>query len=50
MVPRFLFDNDLFSFKHFSPCVYFNRVYDEMMLREEPNPNFCGVARQVTMH
>jgi hypothetical protein len=50
MVPRIPFDNELFAFKHFGGCAYFNSVYDGLTLREEPNPNFFGIGRLATMH
>lgn len=49
LVPRVPFDDGLFAFKHFGNCDYFNSVYDGFMLDEEPNPNFFGVGRQLTM-
>lgn len=50
MVPRIPFDNDLFAFKHFGGCTYFNSVYDAYVLREEPNPNYFSMGRAATMH
>lgn len=50
VVPRVPFDNELFSFKHFGDCAYFNSVYDGLTLQEEPNRNFFAVGRQLTMH
>ncbi|KAG0582718.1 hypothetical protein KC19_3G080000 [Ceratodon purpureus] len=50
VVPRVPFDNDLFSFRHFGDCAYFNSVYDGLKLQEEPNRNFFGVRRLLTMH
>lgn len=50
LVPRVPFDNDLFAFKHFGNCEYFNSVYDGFTLLEEPNPNFFGIGRLLTMH
>lgn len=50
LVPRVPFDNELFAFKHFGGCAYFNSVYDGKTLREEPNPNFFGVGRLLAMH
>lgn len=50
VVPRVPFDDRLMAFKHFGACVYFNSVYAGVLLREEPNPNFFGVARILTMH
>ncbi|KAG0600272.1 hypothetical protein M758_11G020500 [Ceratodon purpureus] len=50
LVPRIPFDNQIMAFKHFGICAYFNSVYDGLTLQEEPNPNFFGVARLITMH
>lgn len=50
LVPRIPFDNELFSFKHFGDCAYFNSVYDGLSLEEEPNKNYFGVGRLLTMH
>lgn len=50
VVPRVPFDNELFAFKHFGNCDYFNSVYDGFTLQEVPNPNFFGMARLFTMH
>jgi hypothetical protein len=50
LVPRIPFDNEAMEFKHFGVCAYFNSVYDGLTLEEEPNPNFFGVARIITMH
>lgn len=50
VVPRIPFDNDLFSFRHFGDCAYFNSVYDGLKLAEEPNRNFFGMGRFLTMH
>ncbi|KAG0593134.1 hypothetical protein KC19_1G307000 [Ceratodon purpureus] len=50
MVPRIPFDNELMQFKHFGDCEYFNSVYDGMTLKKEPNPNYFGFGRMLTMH
>lgn len=50
MVPRIPFDNELFAFKHFGGCTYFNSVYGAYVLREEPNPNYFSMGRAATMH
>jgi hypothetical protein len=50
LVPRIPFDNGLMQFKHFGDCAYFNSVYDGLTLKEEPNPNYFGFGRMLTMH
>lgn len=50
MVPRIPFDDDMMQFKHFGDCQYFNSVYDGLILDEEPNPNYFGFGRMLTMH
>ncbi|KAI3984485.1 hypothetical protein MKX01_033978 [Papaver californicum] len=43
LVPRLPYDNNTFLFKHFGPCLYYNSLYIEKELDEEPNPNFYGI-------
>ncbi|KAI3941056.1 hypothetical protein MKW92_045332 [Papaver armeniacum] len=43
LVPRLPYDNNTFLFKHFGPCLYYNSLYIETELEEEPNPNFYGI-------
>ncbi|KAI3991106.1 hypothetical protein MKX01_041325 [Papaver californicum] len=43
LVPRLPYDNNTFLFKHFGPCLYYNSLYIEKELEEEPNPNFYGI-------
>ncbi|XP_015064225.1 uncharacterized protein LOC107009404 [Solanum pennellii] len=39
MVPRLPFDNSTFLFKHFGTCIYYNSLYREKILVEEPDKN-----------
>ncbi|KAI3871245.1 hypothetical protein MKW98_015145 [Papaver atlanticum] len=43
LVPRLPYDNNTFLFKHFGPCLYYNSLYIEKEVEEEPNPNFYGI-------
>jgi hypothetical protein len=49
VVPRVPFDNEVFSFKHFGNCAYFNSVYDGMVLQEAPDRNFFSLTGFVLM-
>ncbi|KAK4367750.1 hypothetical protein RND71_011542 [Anisodus tanguticus] len=39
MVPRLPYDNSTFMFKHFGTCIYYNSLYKEKILGEEPDKN-----------
>ncbi|KAF8030547.1 hypothetical protein BT93_E2854 [Corymbia citriodora subsp. variegata] len=39
IVPRLPCDGKIFGFKHFGTCHYFNCLYKEKLLEEEPNKN-----------
>ncbi|MCL7051812.1 hypothetical protein MKW94_020189 [Papaver nudicaule] len=43
LVPRLPYDNRTFLFKHFGPCLYYNSLYIQKEVEEEPNPNFYGI-------
>jgi len=45
MVPRIPFDGRSMKFKHFGTSIYFNSVYDAMILTKEPSPNYIGFGR-----
>jgi hypothetical protein len=50
VVPRIPFDGHFMKFKHFGDCVYFNSVYDGVILTNEPSPNYIGVGRFLPTH
>ncbi|CAN4082910.1 unnamed protein product [Withania somnifera] len=39
MVPRLPYDNSTFMFKHFGTCIYYNSLYREKILIEDPDKN-----------
>ncbi|KAB1220231.1 hypothetical protein CJ030_MR3G017055 [Morella rubra] len=43
MVPRIPYDDDLLFFKHFSRCLYYNSLYDDKDLENEPNKNYFSL-------
>ncbi|XP_024370194.1 triacylglycerol lipase OBL1 [Physcomitrium patens] len=50
VVPRVPFDDIVMAYKHIGDCNYFNSVYDGVTVQEEPNRNFFGIAKIITMH
>ncbi|KAH9300027.1 hypothetical protein KI387_011610, partial [Taxus chinensis] len=40
IVPRIPFDDDIFMYKHFGVCLYYNSLYFQQNLGETPNRNF----------
>ncbi|KAJ8539346.1 hypothetical protein K7X08_013598 [Anisodus acutangulus] len=43
LVPRLPYDDKTFLYKHFGICLYYNSLYIEQKVHEEPNRNFFGL-------
>ncbi|KAL1810635.1 hypothetical protein DCAR_0730348 [Daucus carota subsp. sativus] len=43
LVPRLPYDNKTWLYKHFGVCLYFNSLYVEQKVNEEPNKNYFGL-------
>ncbi|XP_060172969.1 triacylglycerol lipase OBL1 [Lycium barbarum] len=43
LVPRLPYDDKTFLYKHFGICMYYNSLYIEQKVDEEPNMNFFGL-------
>ncbi|KAH7865372.1 hypothetical protein Vadar_005738 [Vaccinium darrowii] len=43
LVPRLPYDNKTFLYKHFGECLYYNSLYIEQKVDEEPNRNYFGI-------
>ncbi|XP_073146781.1 triacylglycerol lipase OBL1 [Henckelia pumila] len=43
LVPRLPYDNKTFLYKHFGICLYYDSLYNEQILTEEPNRNYFGM-------
>ncbi|XP_058725153.1 triacylglycerol lipase OBL1 [Vicia villosa] len=43
LVPRVPYDDQSLFYKHFSPCLYYNSLYQGKVLEEEPNKNYYSL-------
>ncbi|WCJ39278.1 alpha/beta-Hydrolases superfamily protein [Euphorbia peplus] len=50
IVPRLPYDDKTFLYKHFGACIYYNSLYVEQQMSEEPDPNFFGLRYVVPLH
>ncbi|KAG9443890.1 hypothetical protein H6P81_015230 [Aristolochia fimbriata] len=50
LVPRLPYDNKTFLFKHFGFCLYYNSMYVEQVVDEEPNRNSIGLRFLIPDH
>ncbi|CAL5361062.1 unnamed protein product [Camellia sinensis] len=47
LVPRLPYDDKTFLYKHFGVCLYYNSLYIEQKVEEEPNRNFFGIRYMI---
>lgn len=51
IVPRLPFDNQIFGYKHFGTCYFFNIFYQGIRLQDLPNKNYYSFSFDfITMH
>ncbi|XP_052181774.1 triacylglycerol lipase OBL1 [Diospyros lotus] len=50
LVPRLPYDDKTFRYKHFGKCLYYNSLYVEQQVDEEPNRNYFGIRYMIPEH
>ncbi|KAJ4844088.1 hypothetical protein Tsubulata_027518 [Turnera subulata] len=50
LVPRLPYDDQTFLYKHFGVCLYYNSLYIEQKVDEEPDKNFFGLRYAIPVH
>ncbi|WOL08516.1 hypothetical protein Cni_G17269 [Canna indica] len=50
LVPRLPYDNKTFLYKHFGTCAYYNSLYIEKDVEEEPDMNYFGLRYFLPQH
>lgn len=50
LVPRLPYDDKTFLYKHFGVCLYYNSLYIERKVDEEPDPNFFGLRNIISAY
>ncbi|KAM1113422.1 hypothetical protein ACFX2B_045543 [Malus domestica] len=50
LVPRLPYDDKTFLFKHFGVCLYYDSLYNEQRVEEEPNRNYFGMRYLIAVY
>ncbi|XP_011035516.1 PREDICTED: uncharacterized protein LOC105133282 [Populus euphratica] len=50
LVPRLPYDDKTFLYKHFGVCLYYNSLYIQQKVDEEPDPNLYGLRNVILAH